>query len=97
MDPIYLDHHATTPIDPQVIDYMSEIMRSTYGNASSQHHFGHEAKKLVEASRKIRKSRNGPSDESELSFMEGRSCGSLSPSVYPGLFLEPGFLPHRSQ
>jgi len=52
MDRIYLDHAATTPILPEVIDKMSEIMKNSYGNASSLHYLGIEAREILEESRK---------------------------------------------
>lgn len=51
MDPIYLDHNATTPVDPNVAEAMLPYMTSTYGNASSVHQFGRAAKVALERSR----------------------------------------------
>ena len=31
-DPIYLDHHATTPLDPRVLDAMDPYLRGDFGN-----------------------------------------------------------------
>jgi cysteine desulfurase len=50
---IYLDHAATTPIDPIVIEAMQPYFAKKYGNASSLHSWGREAKKALEASRDI--------------------------------------------
>lgn len=52
MKKVYLDHAATTPMRAEVIDKMSETMRQVYGNPSSSHSFGREAKSLVESARK---------------------------------------------
>ncbi len=50
--PVYLDHHATTPIDPRVLDRMTETLREHFGNpASSTHAFGWAAARLVEEAR----------------------------------------------
>ena len=49
---VYLDYASTTPIHPEVIDYMSEIMRDYYGNPSSIHRLGREARTVVEKSRR---------------------------------------------
>ncbi len=49
---IYLDYAATTPIHPDVADYMYEILKDDFGNPSSIHHFGRKAKMIVEKSRK---------------------------------------------
>jgi cysteine desulfurase len=50
--PIYLDHHATTPVDPRVIDRMTEVLRDHFGNpSSSTHAFGWAAARLVDEAR----------------------------------------------
>ena len=47
--PIYLDHHATTPVDPRVASAVVEVMTTHFGNASSVDHlYGEEAYALVE-------------------------------------------------
>ena len=48
---IYFDHNATTPIEPSVAETMSSALISTFGNPSSVHHFGQQAKKLVDEAR----------------------------------------------
>lgn len=50
MERIYLDHAATTPIHPKVADKMFEAM-SKYGNPSSIHSFGREARYILDQSR----------------------------------------------
>ena len=50
--PVYLDHHATTPLDPRVLDEMMPYLTGSYGNASSMDHsYGYEASMAVESSR----------------------------------------------
>lgn len=52
MQKVYLDNAATTPLDNAVIEEMVNAMKNTYGNPSSTHIFGREAKALLELSRK---------------------------------------------
>jgi cysteine desulfurase len=48
---IYLDNNATTALDPLVIDRMGRAMRDVWGNASSVHHFGQQAKAALDEAR----------------------------------------------
>lgn len=52
MKRIYLDHAATTPMHDEVVDAMADCMRTVYGNPSSTHVFGREAKAKMELARK---------------------------------------------
>ena len=51
MQPIYLDHNATTPIAPEVADAMRPFLDQYFGNPSSTHSFGTQAKMAVEKAR----------------------------------------------
>jgi cysteine desulfurase len=48
---VYFDHNATTPIDERVLEAMLPYLRSQYGNASSRHDFGTQARKAVDHAR----------------------------------------------
>jgi cysteine desulfurase len=51
MKPIYLDYNATTPIDPEVAAAMLPCIREVFGNPSSTHVYGVEARRAVETAR----------------------------------------------
>ena len=51
MNRIYLDHNATTPVDPAVLDAMLPFLSSDFGNASSIHAFGQRARAALETAR----------------------------------------------
>ncbi len=62
---IYLDHNATTPVDPRVLEAMMPYFTEIYGNAASvDHEYGYQAKKGVEKAReKIASLINAKPDE----------------------------------
>ena len=52
--PIYMDHNATTPVDPRVVEAMLPCMTESFGNAASRTHpFGWAAAKLAERAREL--------------------------------------------
>ncbi|MFP3510657.1 cysteine desulfurase family protein [Peribacillus sp. SIMBA_075] len=51
MDRIYLDHAATSPMHPNVIDRMMTVMSHDFGNPSSIHAFGREARHVLDEAR----------------------------------------------
>jgi cysteine desulfurase len=53
MKRIYLDYSATTPVDPRVLEAMMPAFAGTFGNASSVHSYGREARALLEKSREL--------------------------------------------
>ncbi|EFK96042.1 aminotransferase, class V [sediment metagenome] len=70
MKNIYLDHAATTPVAKEVLEEMMPYFSEKYGNASSLHSFGQEAKKGLEAAReKVAKLINA--DPEEIVFTSG--------------------------
>jgi len=48
---VYLDHNATTPLDPRVLEAMLPALRQEHGNPSSIHGFGQRARAIVEDAR----------------------------------------------
>ncbi|GAG15454.1 unnamed protein product, partial [marine sediment metagenome] len=53
MKRVYLDHNATTPLDPRVFEAMRPYLTEAFGNASSPHQYGRVAKQALEESRGI--------------------------------------------
>lgn len=51
MQPIYLDYNATTPVDPRVFEAMLPYLRDHFGNPSSSHAYGVQARTAVEQAR----------------------------------------------
>lgn len=50
-EPVYLDHNATTPLDPRVLSAMLPYLENRYGNASSRHEYGRAARRAVDEAR----------------------------------------------
>ncbi len=48
---VYLDHNATTPVRPEALEAMLPFLTERYGNASSVHAFGREARSAIEQAR----------------------------------------------
>jgi cysteine desulfurase len=51
MNRVYLDHNATTPVEPQVLDAMLPYLAGEFGNAASIHTFGQKARAAVDTAR----------------------------------------------
>jgi len=51
MERVYLDHAATTPLDPEVLETMTPYLLEEYGNASSVHQLGRQARVALEQAR----------------------------------------------
>ncbi|MEZ4280149.1 MAG: cysteine desulfurase family protein [Myxococcota bacterium] len=71
-DPIYLDHHATTPLDERVLEAMLPWLRESFGNAASQTHvYGWRAAAAVDGARERIAEGLGARDPSEIVFTSG--------------------------
>lgn len=67
---IYADHNATTPLDPQVLEAMLPYLRETFGNASSVHIYGRDARAAVDDAR-VRLAKLLGAQEGEIIFTGG--------------------------
>ncbi len=70
MERIYLDHAATTPMHPRVIEKMMEVMSDNFGNPSSIHSFGREARHYIDLARETLAKSIG-AKENEIIFTSG--------------------------
>ena len=67
---IYFDHNATTPVAPAVVEAMSAVLRDEFGNPSSVHHFGQQAKARLDHARSAVAGLIG-AEPSEIVFTSG--------------------------
>jgi cysteine desulfurase len=68
---VYLDHQATTPVDPRVLEAMLPYLTSAYGNPSSTHAHGRMAAEAVRTARRQLRDLIGASTDSEIVFTSG--------------------------
>ena len=80
MNRIYLDHNATTPMHPDVLEAMLPYFKGDFGNASSIHSFGQEANRAMEKAREQVALLVGPSPGRSSSPREARRP-TTSPSA----------------
>jgi len=67
---VYFDHNATTPVDVSAADTMIRVLRDEYGNASSVHRLGQQAKSIMDEARSAVSTLIG-AEPSELVFTSG--------------------------
>jgi cysteine desulfurase len=67
---IYLDHNATTPLHPDVLERTTAVLREEFGNPSSVHHFGQRTKAIVDEARSAIAALVG-GDPTEIIFTSG--------------------------
>ena len=70
METIYLDHAATSPMHPEVIEVMTQVFRDTFGNPSSIHTAGRQARKVLDDAR-IRLARAIGAKDTEIIITSG--------------------------
>src|ERR1700722_13350643 len=70
MQGVYADYNATTPLDPQVLEAMLPYLREHFGNASSVHIFGREARAAIDDAR-VRLAKLLSAQEGEIVFTGG--------------------------
>jgi len=71
MKTIYLDHNATTPIRPEVLEAMMPFLKDEFGNPSSLHQLGQKSRKAVEEARAKLAAFIGADDPNEIIFTSG--------------------------
>jgi len=67
---VYFDYNATTPLAPEVVEALTQVSRDVFGNPSSIHHFGRQAKATIDDARSAVASLLN-ADPSEVVFVSG--------------------------
>lgn len=77
-EPIYLDHNATTPLLPEVVDAMVPYLREHFGNPSSSHVYGRRAREAVDRARAQVAALIGAAPEEILFAAHGTEANNLA-------------------
>ncbi len=85
---IYLDHNATTPVDPAVLESMLPFLREQYGNPSSGHTAGKAAREAIEQARAEVAALLGAAAD-EVVFTSG-ATEALNAAIFSGVAAQPG-------
>ena len=90
-DVVYLDHHATTPMDPRVLDTMLPFLTTQYANPSSPHRPGQQAAAALRTARRQVQALLGARHDTEIVFTSGATeanhlavVGAVTGSPRPG-------------
>lgn len=77
-DPIYLDHNATTPLLPEVVDAMLPYLREHFGNPSSGHAYGRRSQQAIAKARNQVASLLGCADDEVVFTSGGTEANNLA-------------------
>ena len=91
MKPVYFDHAATTPVDPQVLEAMQPYFGERYGNPSELHRLGREARAAVDEARATVAASLGAGEKEIVLTSGGTEADNLALFGYLGRF-RPGHL-----
>ncbi|TCT27084.1 cysteine desulfurase [Melghiribacillus thermohalophilus] len=78
MKPIYFDHAATTPVHPEVVQAMLPVLENVFGNPSSVHHFGRQARKVIDEARETLASSIGANEKEIVLTGGGTESNNLA-------------------
>ncbi|SEA95169.1 cysteine desulfurase [Thalassobacillus cyri] len=78
MKAIYLDHAATTPMHPKVIESMLPVYQDVFGNPSSVHQFGRKARRILDEARRTIAKSIGASEKEIIFTSSGTEADNLA-------------------
>ena len=80
----YFDHNATTPVSPEVLRAMTPLLTEVFGNASSIHQFGQEARRALDEARRSVAAMLGSQTEEIVFTSGGTEADNLALFGLPG-------------